>query len=43
MTVCVLLGSITFMAAALLRFPLIYILLGPGLVACFLAYRRLGA
>lgn len=43
MPMCVLLGGIAFVAAALLHFPLIYILLGPGLAACLLAYRRLGA
>ena len=43
MPLCTLLGGIAFMAAALLRFPLIYILLGPGLAACLFAYRKLGA
>lgn len=40
---CVALGAAAFAGIALLRLPLVYILLGPGLVACFLAYRRLGA
>ena len=41
MPLCVLLGGVAFVAATLLHFPLIYILLGPGVVACCLAYQRL--
>ncbi len=36
------LGLLGFIAVALLRWPLIYVLLGLGSVACVLAYRRLG-
>jgi chromate transporter len=36
------LGVLGFIAVALLRWPLIYVLLGLGSVACLLAYRLLG-
>lgn len=36
------LGVLGFIAVALLRWPLIYVLLGLGSVACVLAYRLLG-
>lgn len=36
------LGLLGFMAVALLRWPLIYVLLGLGTVACTLAYLKLG-
>lgn len=42
MPLCIAVGAVCFAGIALLRLPLVYILLGPGLVACFLAYRRLG-
>ena len=38
---CVLLGSLCFVAVAWLRFPLVYILVGLGGLACTLAYNRL--
>ena len=38
---CVLLGSVCFVAVAWLRLPLVYVLLGLGGLACTLAYRRL--
>lgn len=37
-----LLGGLGFVAVALLRWPLVYVLLGLGGVACALAYRKLG-
>lgn len=40
---CLLLGALAFIGIAWLRLPLVYILLGPGLLGCWLAYRRLGA
>lgn len=39
--VCVGLGGLCFVAVALLRLPLVYPLLGLGLVGCVIAYRRL--
>ena len=39
---CILLGVVSFVGIAILRLPLIYLLCGPGVVACLLAYRRLG-
>ncbi len=36
------LGLLGFVAVALLRWPLVYVLLGLGGVACVLAYRKLG-
>ena len=36
------LGGLGFVAVALLRWPLVYVLLGLGGVACALAYRKLG-
>jgi chromate transporter len=36
------LGALGFAAVALLRWPLVYVLLGLGTVACVLAYRKLG-
>lgn len=38
---CVALGAACFAAIALLRWPLAYVLLGLGAVACTLAYRKL--
>nr|MDP2190211.1 chromate transporter [Rhodoferax sp.] len=40
--VCWFLGSITFVAIALLRVPLAWVLLGVGALACGWAYRQLG-
>lgn len=39
---CIGLGALCFVAIALLRWPLAYVLLGLGALACTLAYRRLG-
>ncbi len=41
MGLCVALGALCFVAVALLRWPLAYVLLGTGAVACTLAYRKL--
>lgn len=41
MTVCIVLGLASFAGVALLRLPLLSVLLGPGLAGCLLAYRRL--
>lgn len=41
MRLCVALGVACFAGIALLRWPLAYVLLPLGLVACYLAYRRL--
>ncbi|MDB5762974.1 MAG: Chromate transporter [Herminiimonas sp.] len=41
MPLCIALGALCFVAIALLRWPLVYGLLGVGSVACMLAYRRL--
>jgi chromate transporter len=38
---CILLGGVSFVFIALLRWPLAYVLIGPGSVGCLLAYRRL--
>lgn len=38
---CAVLGAATFVAIALLRLPLIWVLLGLGGVSCFLTWRRL--
>jgi chromate transporter len=38
---CVALGSGCFVCVALLRWPLVYVLLGFGAVACVLAFRKL--
>jgi chromate transporter len=38
---CITLGTTCFVMVALLRMPLMYALLGPGLAACLLAYRRM--
>ena len=38
---CVLLGSVCFVAVAWLRLPLVYVLLGLGGLACTLSYKRL--
>lgn len=40
--ICGLLGAACFIAVALLRIPLAYPLLGLGLLACALAYRKIG-
>lgn len=39
---CVVLGVVSFVGIAVLRLPLIYLLCGPGVAACLLAYRKLG-
>ena len=41
MTVCVALGALCFVCVALLRWPLMYVLLGLGATAFALAYRKL--
>jgi chromate transporter len=41
MGLCVTLGALCFAAVALLRWPLAYVLLGLGAIACTLAYRKL--
>ena len=38
---CEVFGALCFVAIALLRWPLLYVLLGLGAVACVLAYQRL--
>jgi chromate transporter len=38
---CIAFGAVTFVAVALLRWPLVYVLLGLGSVACVLTYRKL--
>lgn len=40
---CVLLGVASFVAIAVLRWPLVWVLLGLGGLACVLTWRRLGA
>lgn len=40
---CLLLGLLCFVAVALLRWPLAYVLLGLGALACGLTYRKLSA
>ena len=42
-TVCAAAGVATFVAVAILRWPLVWVLLGLGLVACAYAWKRLGA
>lgn len=41
LTVCVMLALACFVGAAVLRLPLVYLVFGPGLLGCILAYRRL--
>jgi chromate transporter len=41
MSLCVTLGSVCFVAVGLLRWPLAYVLISLGAVACFMAYRKL--
>ena len=41
--VCIALALATFAAIALMRWPLAYVLLGPGGLACVLTYRKLAA
>jgi chromate transporter len=41
--VCIALAATTFIAIAILRIPLVWVLLGLGFVATFWAYRQLGA
>ena len=43
MAACIAYAAITFIAVALLRIPLVWVLLGVGSVACAFAYRRMGA
>ena len=38
---CIALGSLCFVAIAVLRWPLVYVLLGLGGIACTLAWRKL--
>jgi chromate transporter len=38
---CAVLGVLCFIAIALLRLPLVYVLLSLGLIACVLTYRKL--
>jgi chromate transporter len=41
LTFCIALASASFIGIALLRLPLAYVLLGLGLIACILTYRKL--
>jgi chromate transporter len=41
MRVCIALSAVSFAGVGLLRWPLAYVLLGTGLVACGWAYRQL--
>jgi chromate transporter len=41
-TVCAGVGLATFVAVAILRWPLVWVLLGLGLIACLYAWKRLG-
>jgi chromate transporter len=41
--VCIALAAITFVAIAILRIPLAWVLLGLGAVATLWAYRQIGA
>lgn len=41
MGTCIAFGLLCFTAVALLHWPLVYVLLGLGLIACILAYRKL--
>jgi chromate transporter len=43
MGTCVAFGALCFLAVAILRWPLAYVLLGLGAVACSLTYRKLKA
>lgn len=43
LAVCYGLAIATFIAIAIVRIPLVWVLLGLGLLACTIAYRRLGA
>jgi chromate transporter len=38
---CIILGGISFICVALLRWPLVFVLLGLGSLACVIAYRNL--
>ena len=38
---CAVLGALCFAAIALLRWPLVYVLIGLGGTACWLAYQKL--
>ena len=40
---CLVLGVLCFAAIALLRWPLVYVLLGLGTLSCYLTYRKLRA
>jgi chromate transporter len=42
-TVCAAVGVVAFVAIAILRWPLVWVLLGLGLLACLYAWKRLGA
>jgi len=42
-TVCAAVGVLTFVTIAILRWPLVWVLLGLGLLACLYAWKRLGA
>ena len=41
-TVCAAVGMMTFVAIAVLRWPLVWVLLGLGLLTCLYAWKRLG-
>jgi chromate transporter len=41
-TVCIALGAAAFVAIALLRWPLAYVLLGLGGLSCLMTYRQIG-
>jgi chromate transporter len=41
MRLCAVLGVLCFVAVALLRLPLVYVLAGLGIVACTLTYRKI--
>jgi chromate transporter len=43
MGTCIAFGALCFGAVALLRWPLAYVLLGLGTIACFVAYRKISA
>jgi chromate transporter len=42
-TVCAAVGVLTFVTIAILRWPLVWVLLGLGSLACLYAWKRLGA
>ena len=42
-TVCAAVGVVTFVTIAILRWPLVWVLLGLGSLACLYAWKRLGA